>query len=141
MARKKRRKSKPLGLSIDAGELRMFIDNDQQSYKMQQAIENNLARHTCRGNFDKEKAAKGFKYLTDAAGKRYAKEFGMHRFPLDARKELAQDLAKSFMRKWNQCRRAPAYCDLPEQAQDVMGRKSCKVEGALSGARRKKRRK
>lgn len=58
-----------------ARELFLFIQNDQQLYRQEQAIDANLRRKLKRGVFRKDLAVKLFMYLADAGARKYIKDY------------------------------------------------------------------
>lgn len=93
------------GVSHEATELTLFIENDADLYRQQmQPIQKNLVTKMARGLYDKTKAEKLWMYLAESGAKKYVKEFGSgsegewHRmFPVSVRKEVARILNDSFM--------------------------------------------
>lgn len=133
------RRRRALG-SHESDELLMYIDNDASLYRQKGAARTSLTRHVCRGAFDKARAAKGFAYLTDAAGRKYAREFGMTRYPLAARREANADLVKDYLRDLRACLRQGQCGDLPTEAAALLRKSTCKPGGTLDGASRRRRR-
>ena len=78
-------------------ELDLYIMNDQDLYRQRfMPIIMNLARKMKRGVYDHKMAPKLWQYLVDAGAKQYILEFGgtvRQQFPVEARRELAQDIA------------------------------------------------
>ena len=78
-------------------ELDLYIMNDSELYRQRfMPILMNLARKMKRGVYDHKQAPKLWQYLVDAGAKQYVQEFGgtiRQQFPVEARRELAQQLA------------------------------------------------
>lgn len=115
-------------------ELLLYIANEFPLYKKQKAIEVNLTKHACRGEFDIQKAAKGFSYLTADAAKSYAKEFG-HRIAPDSRREVDKALAQDYVGRVKEYR-SKGVKDLPSEAMELLDKSSCTPTG-LAGRRRR----
>ena len=88
------------GLSEEARELKLYIDNDSRLYNQRYIpILKNLSNKKKRNKFSKSLAVKAFMYLVDDGAKRYTKEYGGNVrdvFPKRQRKELAKDYADEF---------------------------------------------
>ena len=97
-------------LSPEARELILFAENDEPTYRHEQAIYKNLDKKMQKGIFDRQKAAKLFTHETDAAAKRYAKEYGesywggqgvrRSTFSKPVREEAARFLANAYERSY-----------------------------------------
>lgn len=78
-ARRTTRRNPPRSGPADehaATELVLYAENDYDLYRqMKRPIELNLIKKFRAGKYDRELAVKLWTYLTDAAAKRYAKEF------------------------------------------------------------------
>lgn len=91
------------GVSHEATELMLFIENDGDLYRQQtKPIEKNLITKMARGVYDKTKAEKLWMYLAESGAKKYAKEFGIasewHKtFSVAVRKEVAHLLNEGFI--------------------------------------------
>ena len=87
-------------LSVEAKELKIFIDNDNKLYKQRYIpIIKNLSKKKKSGRYRSSLASKGFMYLVDDGAKRYTREFGgtpKDVFPKSKRTELAKEYAKEF---------------------------------------------
>ena len=86
-------------LSPDARELILFAENDEPTYRYEQEIYKNLDKKMQKGTFSKSLAPKIFRYETDAAAKRYAKEYGGS-FSTTTRQEAADFLAEAYERAY-----------------------------------------
>lgn len=90
----------------DVDELILFIDNDEPLYRQWQAIVKNLWKHKAKGRYDSARAVDGFMHLTDAAGRKYLKEFGPyptdHDFNMNTttRRKAAEVYVQSFENNW-----------------------------------------
>lgn len=91
-------KRKGLRGSIEARELRLFIDNDGDLYRQRyMPILRNQCKKAKSGKYDATKSAKGWQYLVDAGAKKYIKEFGggaWHKiFDAATRRSVAREYA------------------------------------------------
>lgn len=59
-----------------ADELKLFIDNEGDIYRMASAYRASLEKKAAKGNFDLALAAKGFGWIVEEGAKKYAREFG-----------------------------------------------------------------
>lgn len=90
-------------MSPEARELVLYAENDEQLYRQEQAIVENLDRKMQRGTYDRAKAPKLWRYLYDAAAKKYGKEFGGRwntDFPTKARNEASAYSAEGYERDY-----------------------------------------
>ena len=78
-------------------ETELVIDNEQRLHRQRKAIEKNLAKHLCRGNFSVQKAKKGFSHVTTEANRLYKKEYGSA-LPLADRREAERDMVAQFVK-------------------------------------------
>ena len=89
-------------LSTEARELVLFSENEERIYRQEQSIYKNLDRKKAKGIFDIGKAAKLFRYETDAAAKLYTQEFGREDgryapiFSTKDRQEAAEFMARAY---------------------------------------------
>jgi hypothetical protein len=98
-------------MSIDADELKLYIDNEGSLHGQATSIFKNLATKKARSQYKHDLAVKAFGYLVEAGAKKYAKEFGSaapalgsrrysgqwhQMFPVSTRKEVAEDLTRAF---------------------------------------------
>ena len=87
-------------LSVEAKELKIFIDNDNKLYKQRYIpIIKNLSKKKKSGRYRSSLASKGFMYLVDDGAKKYVREFGGNVrdvFPRRVKLELAKEYAKEF---------------------------------------------
>jgi len=88
-------------MSIDADELKLYIDNESSLHGQAQSIFKNLATKKVRSTYQHDLAVKLFGYLVEAGAKKAAKEYGAtlpwHKaFPTATRKEVAEALTRSF---------------------------------------------
>jgi hypothetical protein len=90
------------GMSAEARELQIFIQNDGQLYRQQHLpiIKNAMTKHG-QGKYDSMKAVKLFMYLVDNGAKKYAKEAGPgakwnEMFPKSVRLQVAAALRDDF---------------------------------------------
>lgn len=100
----KARITQNIDLSPVQDELQLYTENDRQSYKMQQSIEQNLIKKMKKGTYDSTKAVKLWQYMIDDAAKRYEKEFGtpgIKTFSVQDRKMVAVAFAKDFEDKYD----------------------------------------
>jgi hypothetical protein len=70
-----RRRKNPTGLSHEAYELVLWVENSQAIQNQRNSILKNIARKINSGIYDPEKAPVLWKYLMDSAAKEYTKEF------------------------------------------------------------------
>ena len=88
------------GLSDEARELKLYIDNDSGLYKQRYIpILKNLSNKKKRNKFSKSLAVKAFMYLVDDGAKRYTREYGGNPkdiFPKSKRTELAKEYVDEF---------------------------------------------
>ena len=88
------------GLSEEARELKLYIDNDSRLYDQRYIpILKNLSNKKKRNKFSKSLAVKAFMYLVDDGAKRYTREFGGNPkdiFPKFKRTELAKEYVDEF---------------------------------------------
>ena len=88
------------GLSEEARELKLYIDNDSRLYDQRYIpILKNLSNKKKRNKFSKSLAVKAFMYLVDDGAKRYTREFGGNPkdiFPKSKRTELAKEYVDEF---------------------------------------------
>ena len=88
------------GLSEEARELKIYIDNDSGLYKQRYIpILKNLSNKKKRNKFNKSLAVKVFMYLVDDGAKRYTREYGgnpKNIFPKSIRTELAKEFVDEF---------------------------------------------
>ena len=88
------------GLSEEARELKLYIDNDSRLYNQRYIpILKNLSNKKKRNKFSKSVAVKAFMYLVDDGAKRYTREFGGNPkdiFPKFKRTELAKEYVDEF---------------------------------------------
>lgn len=80
-------------------ELVLWIENDQQLYRMQEQIHRNMTRKMAQDRYDHDLAAKAFGWLAEAGAKSYAREFGgvWHKdFPQDVRRAVAEYFRDGF---------------------------------------------
>ena len=101
--RGRRRNASGPVMEVEARELELFIENDGTLYRqMYEPTIKNLATKVARGQYDHEKAIKGFMYLVDEGAKRYLREYGgsdlrWHElFNTATRRYVAHNLALSF---------------------------------------------
>ena len=91
--------------SAEAGELKLFIDNDGDLYRRQTTyIQQNLSKKFVKGTYDHAKAVKLWMYLVEAGAKKYAKEFSVgtdwhSMFPKNTRLTVAQALADDWQQE------------------------------------------
>ena len=82
------------------GELRLFIQNDEQLHRSQLIpIQKNLTRKMERGVYAHTKAPKLWRYLVDRGARIYVAQFGgsvRHDFPVAVRDAVAQDFADAY---------------------------------------------
>lgn len=89
-------------LSDEARELVLFAENEERIYRQEQSIYKNLDRKKAKGIFDIGKAAKLFRYETDAAAKEYVRQFGDDQrtgspmFTTKDRQEAAEFMARAY---------------------------------------------
>lgn len=84
---------------VEVRELKLFAENDQQIYRQQMAIYQNLVHKLDVGKYDPELAIKGFQYASDMAAKRYQQEFGVPGEPIFSvavRREVARQMRDEF---------------------------------------------
>jgi len=85
-----------------ANELELYVDNTWELQNQMKSIRKNLLLKIVKGRYDHTKAPLLWQYLVDAGAKQYKKEFGTegsHIFNLTTRKEVAKELANSFVRE------------------------------------------
>jgi hypothetical protein len=87
----------------DAGvELVLFLENDPEMYRQQDAVVKNLVRKMRGGRYDHALAPKLWQYWVDAGAKRYLHEFDAPSariqdvFPIQTRQQVAQYFADQF---------------------------------------------
>ena len=100
----KARITQDIELDAQQEELQLFTDNDSQSYKMQQSIEQNLIKKMKKGTYDSTKAVKLWQYMVDDAAKKYEKKFGTpgtKTFSVQDRKKVAVAFAKDFEERYD----------------------------------------
>lgn len=107
-----------------ARELELFIENDRQLFEgMFKPIVKNLANRMAKGEYEREKAVKAFRYLIDEGSKRYLKEFGgpgynRYVFSPATRDAVARSFEQGFRSEWD----AGSYRDeLTKVARKAMG--------------------
>lgn len=61
---------------VAAGELKLYIDNDRETYEKGRMYRTALAKRMEKGTFNLALAAKGFGWIVEEGAKRYTKEFG-----------------------------------------------------------------
>ena len=89
-------------LSVEAVELQMYIDNNQQLYRQKENIWKNLQKKKDKGTYDIKKSPKLFQYLVDAGAKLYIKDHGSvgdtvrAMFPKPDREKLAKEFVGEF---------------------------------------------
>jgi hypothetical protein len=123
------RQSLGMSASHERVELRLYADNDQGLYRMREAIRTNMIKKLCAGKFDRAKAAKGFKYLTDEAARKYTKEFGSpgsRIFSVADRKAVAKEYAHELVAAVNRFRKGRSD-DLSTKQKVLLAKKTCKV--------------
>lgn len=92
-----------MGLSTDARELKVWIENDANLYRqMWVPIQNNLRKKIAKGTFRKDLSVKAFRHLADAGTKNYQRENRLQKagffFSVSVRNEVARVLAEDFAR-------------------------------------------
>lgn len=83
-----------------AGELILYIDNDEPLYRRKMFMHKNLAGKRASGVYDHSKAPKMFRHLVDEAARKYTKEFGTEGdriFLPHTRQHAAEELAERFL--------------------------------------------
>ena len=87
----------------DAGvELVLYLENDSEMYRQQDAIVKNIVRKMRSGRYDHTLAPKLWQYWVDAGAKRYLREFDapgariQDVFPVQTRRQVAQFFANQF---------------------------------------------
>lgn len=82
-------------------ELLLFTENDGELYRqMLSPLEHSYQRKLDKGEYDKEKAIKGFLNVVNVSAKRYSKEFATPRdkiFTMADKREVARQLEEQFM--------------------------------------------
>lgn len=89
--------------SVEARELYLFITNDGDIYRQRiTPIIKNMRRKHKKGEYDQEKALKGWMYAVEDGAKKYHKDFGSGgtwnaMFPKSVRMEVAKELEEYYM--------------------------------------------
>jgi hypothetical protein len=84
---------------VEVRELKLFAENDQQVYRQQMAVYQNLVHKLDAGDYDSELAIRGFQHTADLAAKRYQQEFGVPGEPIfsvSVRREVARQMRDEF---------------------------------------------
>ena len=70
------RRRNPAGLSHEAWELILWVENSQALQNQRESIIKNVIRRINNGTYDPAKAPRLWQYLMESAAKDYTKEFG-----------------------------------------------------------------
>ncbi len=85
----------------EADELKLYIDNDRDTYEKGRAYRDALAKRVQKGNFNLELAAKGFEWIVEEGAKHYKREMGTdQRFAPATRKLVAKEMAQDWLNEY-----------------------------------------
>lgn len=71
--------------SPEADELLLYLDNDEPTYRVTQAVQKNTAKKMRDGLYNHALAEKGWTHVADRGSERYKKEIGMEGIPYASR--------------------------------------------------------
>jgi hypothetical protein len=125
--------------SHEADNLILWLDNTRELAERRDNTMTSLTRHVCRGTFRKAVAARAFSYVTDAAAKDMARNFGERPVAPKFRREADREYVQRYLKLLNWCINDDFCADLPQSTVQVLRRKSCQPGGELRGRRRRRR--